>query len=216
MALTLYMHPLASFCQKVLIALYENEIPFEARLVDLMDEADAAHYKNLWPVGKMPLLRDHARDRTVPETSIILEYLARHYPGRTPLFPADPDLALQTRLWDRFYDLYVQEPMSKIVVDRIRPEGTHDAYGVEEAKGKLQVAYGMIEEQMATRTWAIGEDFTMADCAAAPALFYAELVVPFGDAHPKTAAYLARLRTRPSVARVIEEAKPYFHMFPRG
>ncbi|WP_394835687.1 glutathione S-transferase family protein [Pendulispora rubella] len=216
MALTVYLHPLASFCQKVLIALYENEIPFESRTVDLMDQADAAHYKNMWPVGKMPLLRDDARDRTVPETSIIIEYLARHYPGRTPLLPADPDLALQTRLWDRFYDLYVQDPMQKIVVDRIRPPGTSDAHGVAEAKGKLQIAYGMIEEQMATRTWAIGEDFTMADCAAAPALFYAELVAPFGDAHPKTAAYLERLRKRPSFARVVEEAKPYFHMFPRG
>jgi len=216
MALTVYLHPLASFCQKVLVALYENEIPFEARIVDLMDEADAAQYMRMWPVGKMPLLRDHARDRTLPETSIIIEYLARHYPGRTPLLPTDPDLALQTRLWDRFYDLYVQEPMSKIVVDRIRPAGTSDAHGVEEAKGKLNVAYGVIEEQMAHRTWATGEEFSMADCAAAPALFYADLVVPFGETHPKTAAYLARLRKRPSFARVVEEAKPYFHMFPKG
>ena len=123
MCLTLYMHPLASFCQKVLIALYENDTPFEPRIVDLADETSRAEFLKLWPIGKIPVLRDEARDRTIPESSIIIEYLAQHYPGKMQLVPADPDLARQTRLRDRFYDLYVQEPMQKIVTDRLRPGG---------------------------------------------------------------------------------------------
>jgi glutathione S-transferase len=198
--------------QKVLIALYENDTPFAPHLVDLGDPAAAAAYLDLWPVGKMPLLRDDARDRLVPETSIIIEYLDRHYPGRTPLLPAAGDLEI--RLRDRFYDLYVQEPMGKIVTDRIRPPGTNDHYGVNVAKAKLETAYAMIDREMATKVWATGDAFTMADCAAAPALFYANLVVPFGEAHANVAAYLARLKARPSVARVFAEAQPYFSMFP--
>jgi glutathione S-transferase len=215
MSLTLYFHPFASFCQKVLIALHENETPFEPQLVDLMNEASAAAYTKLWPVGKMPLLRDEARDRTIPETSIIIEYLERHYPGKTPLLPVDPELALQTRLRDRFYDLYVGEPMGKIVTDRIRPPGTSDGYGVEVAKKQLGTAYGMIEAEMDRKLWATGDSFSMADCAAGPSLFYANLVVPLGETHPNTAAYLDRLTRRPSFARVIEEARPYFSLFPR-
>jgi glutathione S-transferase len=216
MSLTLYSHPLASFCQKVLIALYENATPFESHLVDLGDAVSSAEFKRLWPIGKMPVLRDHARDRTIPESSIIIEYLAQHYPGRTPLLPADPELARQTRLRDRFYDLYVQEPMQKIVTDRLRPAGANDPFGVEQAKTLLRTAYGMIDEEMARRTWAMGDAFGMADCAAAPALFYAKLVVPFGDAHENVARYLDRLMERPSFARVVEEARPYFALFPQA
>src|SRR5262245_38217849 len=106
MALILYYHPLASFCWKVLIPLYENDTPVESRIVDLMDEASAAAFKRLWPIGKFPVLRDEARDATIPESSIITEYLDQHYPGRTRLVPADADLARQTRFRDRFYDLY--------------------------------------------------------------------------------------------------------------
>ena len=216
MSLTLYFHPLASFCQKVLIALYENETPFAPHLVDLGDEASAAEFKRLWPIGKMPVLRDEARDRTIPESSIIIEYLAQHYPGRTRLLPADPDRARQTRLRDRFYDLYVQEPMQKVVTDRLRPAGANDPFGVEQAKALLQTAYGMIDQEIATRTWAMGDAFGMADCAAAPALFYANLVVPFGNAHGNIARYLERLMQRPSFARVVEEARPYFRLFPQA
>jgi glutathione S-transferase len=216
MSLKLHFHPLASFCQKVLVALYENDTPFEPHLVDLGDEASAAEFKELWPIGKMPVLRDEARNRTIPESSIIIEYLAQHYPGRRRLLPADPDLARQTRLRDRFYDLYVQEPMQKVVTDRLRPAGAHDPFGVEQAKALLQTAYGMIDEEMATRTWAMGDGFSMADCAAAPALFYANLVLPFGDTHKNAARYLGRLMERPSFARVIEEARPYFALFPQS
>jgi len=216
MSLKLYFHPLASFCQKVLVALYENDTPFEPHLVDLGDATSSAEFKKLWPIGKMPVLRDEARDRTIPESSIIIEYLAQHYPGRTRLVPADADLARQTRLRDRFYDLYVQEPMQKVVADRLRPAGATDPFGVEQAKAVLQTAYGMIDRDMAARTWAMGDEFGMADCAAAPALFYANLVLPLEDAHGNVARYLDRLMQRPSFARVVEEARPYFGLFPQA
>jgi glutathione S-transferase len=121
MSLKLYFHPLSSFCQKALIALYENETPFEPHIVDLADETSSAEFKKIWPIGKFPVLRDEARDRTVPESSIIIEYLAQHYPGATQLVPADAELARQARMRDRFYDLYVNVPMQKVVTDRLRP-----------------------------------------------------------------------------------------------
>src|SRR5204863_5585060 len=169
----------------------------------------------LWPIGKFPLLRDAARDRDVPESSIIIEYLAQHYPGGVPLVPADPGLAWQTRLRDRLYDLYVNDPMQRVVGDRRRPAGQHDPLSVEEAKARLRAAYGVIEHDMATKTWAMGDAFSMADCAAAPSLFYANLVLPLGDTHSNAARYLERLMERPSFARVVKEAKPYFALFPQ-
>jgi glutathione S-transferase len=215
MSLKLYFHPLSSFCQKALIALYENGTPFEPRVVELADEASRAEFLKIWPVGKFPVLRDEARDRTIPESSIIIEYLAQHFPGRTRLVSADADLAWQVRLRDRFYDLYVNVPMQKVVTDRLRPAGQNDAHGVEQARALLATAIGVIDEEMAGKTWAMGEEFTMADCAAAPALFYADRVAPFGDTHGNVAAYLDRLKERPSFARALEEAKPYFRLFPQ-
>ncbi|MGH6902586.1 MAG: glutathione S-transferase family protein [Geminicoccaceae bacterium] len=215
MSLKLYFHPLSSFCQKALIAFYENDTPFEPQIVDLADEASRAGLTRIWPIGKFPVLRDEAKDRTIPESSIIIEYLAQHYPGRTQLVPDDPDLARQTRLRDRFYDLYVNVPMQKVVTDRLRPAGRNDPHGVAEARTLLRTACGMIEEDMATRTWAMGDGFSMADCAAAPALFYANKVMPFGDAHRNVAGYLDRLLARPSFARALEEAQPYFALFPK-
>jgi glutathione S-transferase len=215
MSLKLYFHPLSSFCQKVLIALHENDTPFAPHIVDLADETSAAEFKRIWPIGRFPVLRDDARDRTVPESSIIIEYLAQHYPGRVQLVPADAELARQTRMRDRFFDLYVNVPMQKVVTDRLRPAGSNDPHGVEEAKALLRAAIGMIEQDMATKTWAMGDAFSMADCAAAPALFYADKVTPFGDAQRSTAAYLNRLMKRPSFARALEEAQPYFKFFPQ-
>ena len=151
MSLKLYFHPLSSFCQKVLVALYENGTPFEPRIVDLGNAAAAAEFKKIWPIGKFPVLRDDARDRTVPESSIIIEYLDRHYPGGTRFLPADPDLARQTRMRDRFFDLYLQLPMQKIVGDRLRPPGKNDPFGVEQAKAQLQTALGMVDRDMATQ-----------------------------------------------------------------
>jgi glutathione S-transferase len=214
MSLKLYLHPLASFCHKALIAFYENGIPFEPVIVDLADETSSAAFRAIWPMAKMPVLRDEARDRTVAESTIVIEYLDAFYPGMTRFLPADPDAAWQTRMWDRFYDHYVQEPMQEIVTDRLRPAGKNDAYGVEQAKARLLRAYAVIEQEMAAKTWMMGAVFTLADCAAAPALFYANTVVPFGEAHSELTAYLGRLMARPSFARVVEEAEPYFRLFP--
>ncbi len=214
MALKLYFHPLASFCHKALIALYENRIAFERIIVDLRDEASRAAFRAIWPMAKMPVLRDEARHRMVAESTVIIEFLDAHYPGLTRFLPADADRAWQTRMWDHFYDHYVQEPMQKIVADRLRPAGKTDAYGMDLAKAQLDQAYGVMEQEMESKIWAIGDDFTLADCAAAPALFYANTVVPFAETHKNLAAYLDRLMVRPSFARVLEEAQPYFNLFP--
>lgn len=215
MSLTFYFHPLSSYCHKALIALYENETPFKPRIVDLGDQADRAAFAKVWPLCKFPVLRDDAKARTVPESSIIIEYLAQHYPGRTSLVPADADLALQTRLTDRFYDLDVHTHMQKIIGDRLRPANAKDPHGVEDAQARLRTAYDMIEKDMAGKTWSVGEAFSMADCSASPALFYANMVVPFVETYPNMAAYFERLKARPSYARVLKEAEPYFHLVPQ-
>jgi glutathione S-transferase len=214
MSLILYQHPLASFCHKVLIALYENGTHFESRIIDLGNEESRASLLRLWPIGKFPVLRDETLDSTVPETSIIIEYLDRHYPGPTRLLPPDPTDALCVRLWDRFFDHYVQEPMQKIVADKRRPEGQCDPQAVAEAEALLRTAYRMIEQQLDGKRWIVGDAFTMADCAAAPALFYAETLVSFGDQHVRLKQYYQRLLNRPSFARVLQEAMPYFHYYP--
>lgn len=214
MSLTLYMHPFASFCQKVLIALYENDTPFTPHFVDLGDPAHRSELTALWPFCRFPVLRDESRQKTIPESTIIIEYLARHHPGKLALVPSDPERAAETRAKDRFFDIYVDETMQKIVTDRIRPAGKNDPHGVEHARSLLQTAYGVLDGEMKSRTWAIGDEFTMADCAAAPALFYANLVLPFG-AHANVAAYFDRLMARPSFKRVVAEAEPFFKFFPR-
>lgn len=210
MAITLYFHPLASFCHKVLIALYERGIDFEKRLIDLGDEKDRAALQAIWPIGKFPVIRDHARGRDVPESSIIIEYLDHFYPGATALLPPEWEAAHDVRLWDRFFDNYVQGPMNAIVVDRI----TGSKGDMARERAALATAYRMIDERMASRQWIAGDTFSMADCAAAPALFYAATLVPFADGASHLAAYFERLMARPSVHRVLEEAKPYFSMYP--
>ncbi|WP_353474601.1 glutathione S-transferase family protein [Salipiger sp. H15] len=214
MTLTLYSHPLASYCHKVLIALYEAGTPFEAVTVDLGDPAAHARLLELWPVGKIPVLRDAARGVTLPEASIIIEHLDLFYPGPRPLLPADPETRLQARLWDRFFDLYVQGPMQKIVFDSFRPEAQKDRAGVEEAMAQLLVAYDLAERHLAGRTWAAGEEFGIADCAAAPALFFAGILHPFGEGHGALRGYFERLVARPSFRRVLLEAQPWFDNFP--
>ncbi|RWK12135.1 glutathione S-transferase family protein [Mesorhizobium sp.] len=214
MSLTLHFHPLASFCWKPLIALYENDTPFAPVIVDLGDEQSRAAFLEVSPTGKMPALRDDARNRTVLESTIVIEYLAACYPGPVELIPADTDLAIQVRQADRFYDFYVQEPMQKIVGDRLRPRDQTDPFGVEQARAQLRNSYAIIEREMEERTWAAGETFTMADCSGAPALFYANKVEPFGEKFPAVKRYHDRLLERPSFARVLEEAQPYFKLFP--
>lgn len=214
MSLVLHYHPLASFCHKVLIALYENDVAFVPQLVDLGDAAQRAEFLRVWPIGKFPVLRDEARQKTIPESSIIIEYLQQYYPGNVKLIPEAADDARETRLLDRFFDLYVHEPMQKIVTDRLRPGGSNDSHGVEHARKVMRTAFDMLEKDMAVRNWAMGESFGLADCAAAPALFYADKVMPLAGHHPNLARYLERLMQRPSYARVLNEAQPYFAMFP--
>lgn len=212
--LDLFYHPLASYCHKVLIGLYENETAFVPQKVDLLDAASSAAFFALWPVGKMPVLRDGNVGRVIPETTIILEYVDRRYPGPRPLFPEDPDLRLDARLWDRFFDLYVQTPVQTIVGDRLRAENERDAKGVADARGSLRTAYDVLEARMRDREWAVGDTFSVAECAAAPALFYGGILEPFATSHPNVAAYFERLVARPSFARVLGEARPYFELFP--
>lgn len=210
MSFTLLFHPLSSFCQKVLVGLYELEVPFTRQQVDLSSDSQRAALEKLWPMGRFPVLRDEARGRTVAESSIILEYLDG---ARGRLVPSDPERARECRLRDRFFDLYVNATMQKIVTDKLRPQAQHDRYGVEQARADLEKAYALADEWLREGPWALGDDFTMADCAAAPALFYARKVAPFGE-RPHLSAYFHRLDRRPSFARVLEEAKPYLELFP--
>jgi glutathione S-transferase len=212
-ALTLHYHPLSSYCQKVLIAIDVLGIEVDKRLLNLGDpEARAAHLA-LWPTGKMPLLVD--RLRPVPESSIIIEYLQRHHarPGHT-LIPDSPDAALDVRLWDRQFDLYVMTPMQALTADLLRPEGERDSRGVAQARGGLSSAYAFIDHHLEGRTWVSGDAFSMADCAAAPALFYAVTYMPLSPQHVHLAAYFERLMDHPSVALTIDQARPYFKFYP--
>jgi glutathione S-transferase len=213
MAFTYYYHPLASFCWKPLIAVYEAGVPIDLVVVNLGDPRDRADFLAVWPLGKFPVLVDSTSRETVPESTIIIEYLAERLPEAAKLLPQNATLRREARLLDRIFDHDVQEPMQKIVGDRIRPQGRRDPFGVAQAHEDIRTAYLMLETRLEGRPWAAGEAFSLADCAAAPALFYADKVEPLG-AHAGLAAYLERLLARPSFARVIEEARPYFHLFP--
>lgn len=212
MSLTLYAHPFASYCWKTLIALYENATPFTYRVVD--DAAGWAELESLWPIKKFPLLRDD--DSTIVESSIIVEYLMHRHPGPTRLIPAGDDASLHARFMDRFFDNYVMTPMSTLVADRMRAESDRDARGVADARKMLDVAYGWLEKNFTPDGWASGGAFSVADCSAAPALFYSDWVHPLGDRFPAVLAYRHRVLARPSVARVVNEARPYRKLFPQG
>jgi len=214
MELKLYYHPLASFCHKVLIALYEKGIEFTPVVVDFGNPQSVAEFRAVWPMAKMPALVDEERGRTVAETTIVLEYLEQRFEREPRLLPADADAALQVRFWDRFHDFYVELPMQRVVADQLRDEGSRDPIGVEQARGQLREAYGVLDAEMAGKTWIAGDYFSIADCAASPALFYANTLEPIDAGYKNLRAYLARLMQRPAYARVLEEAKPYFDMFP--
>ena len=181
MSLTLYAHPFAAYCWKPLIALYENATPFAYRVVE--DAAGWAELESLWPIKKFPLLRDGGS--TIVESSIIVEYLMRHYPGPALMIPQDPDAALQVRFMDRFFDNYVMTPMQTLVADRMREQSERDAKGAADARKTLDIAYGWLETQLAPDTWAAGSEFSLADCSAAPALFYSDWVHPIGNQRPR-------------------------------
>jgi glutathione S-transferase len=208
----LYAHPFSSYCWKVLIALYENETPFEWRLLE--DEASWAELAAIWSIKRMPVLVDG--ERTLIEASVIIEYLAMYHSGPVELIPSDPHAALRVRFLDRFFDNYVMTPMQAIVADFLRPETERDPRTVSDAKAKLDNAYRWIEDTIPADGWAMGECFTLADCAAAPSLFYADWVHPIAETLPNARAYRTRLLAHSSVARVVDEARPYRAYFPPG
>ena len=210
MSLTLYYHPLSSFCHKVLVALYENDVEFQRRVIDFGNPADRGELQAIWPICKFPVIRDHSRKRDLPEATIIIEFLDHFYPGEHRLIPTEWEDALDARLWDRFCDNYLQLPMQHIVADRI---GGSKGDTTRE-RATLTSAYDLLERRMSSRIWISGKAFSLADCAAAPALFYANIVQPFPDEFIHVRAYFDRLTQRPSVARVLKEAKPYLAMFP--
>jgi glutathione S-transferase len=212
MALVLYSHPFSSYCQKVLIALYENGTPFTVRL--LQDAQGFAELAALWPHRKFPVLVD--ADVTVVESSIIIEHLMLYHPGAARLIPEGPAAALRTRFMDRFFDHYVMTPMTRIVGDALRDPGSRDPRGATDARAQLDVSYQWLDAAMKDRHWASAEEFTLADCAAAPSLFYADWVHEIDRQHANLRAYRARLLHRPSVARAVDEARPYRNLFPLG
>ena len=213
MSLVLHQHPFASYCQKVLIALYELDLAFSTHLV--ADADDRAELASLWPMATIPVLRDESADLILPESTTIIEYLDVAGDDGSRLIPADPGEALQARLWDRFFDQHVATPMQKIVVDSLRPEGRNDPQGVIEARSALDTAYTLLDAHLTDRTWATGATFTIADCAAAPALFYNRAVHRWDqDGQRNVTRYYRDLMARPSVARVVDEARPWREIFP--
>lgn len=214
MTLKLYAHPFSSYCQKALVALYENGTRFEWRLLSHDNPQVLEEFAALWPLKRFPVLVDE--DRTVIEASIIIEYLELHYPGPTRLIPADPMAAIEVRTMDRFFDNYISTPQQKIVFNTLRSEADRDPYGVTEARSMLDSAYGWLDKVMADREWAAGDHFSLADCGAAPFLFYADWTHRIDASFANVIAYRQRLLARPSFARAVDEARPYRPLFPLG
>jgi glutathione S-transferase len=212
MSLTLYAHPFAAYCWKVLIALYENETPFTYRVIE--DAAGWTELESLWPIKRFPLLRDGTK--LIAESSIIVEHLMVHHSDSASLIPEHVEAALTVRFMDRFFDNYVMTPMQTLVADRMRTEIERDPKRVTDARTLLDVAYGWLEKPLTQHVWAAGREFTLADCAAAPALFYADWVHPIGERFPGVRDYRKRVLARPSVARTVNEARPYRKLFPLG
>lgn len=214
MTLQLFAHPFSSYCWKVLIALRENDTPFTFRMLDADHPDNGAELVRRWPVARFPLLVDG--DATIMEATSIIEYLAVHHPGPVPMIPTDPVAALPVRRFDRIFDNHVMTPTQTIVFDALRPEGARDAYGVEKARTALDTIYAWLDSALDAGPWAAGKAFSMADCAAAASLFYADWVQPIAPQHERLRAYRARLLARPRIARIVDEARPYRPYFPLG
>lgn len=212
--LKLFYHPLSSYSWKALIALYENGTAFTPFEVEFGNPNAQAALKAAWPMERFPVLEDHARGAILPESSVVIEYVSLHYPGNFDPIPENADAAIETRLMDRIFDNFVMTPMQTVVFGRIRPDGKRDFFVEEQARAGLAKVYDLIEGRIDGRQWAAGDAFTLADCAGAPSLYYADKIVPFRASHPVLAAYIGRLEARPSFARVLKEAAPYAHMFP--
>jgi glutathione S-transferase len=214
MALQLYFHPFSSYCQKALIALYENGTAFEPRVLDGPDGEVTRELAELWPMKRFPVLVDEGR--MIIEASCIIEYLGLHHPGPVRLIPEDAKAAIEVRMMDRFFDNYVSTPQQKIVFDALRPEGVRDPHGVAEARAMLDTSYAWLDKVMAQREWAAGDRFSLADCAAAPFLFYADWTHRIGEQHAHVLAYRRRLLARSSFVRAVDEARPFRPYFPLG
>lgn len=214
MALELYAHPFSSFCQKALVALYENGTPFDYVMLSPENPSAIEKLQSLWPMGKFPMLVDEGRP--IHEATIIIEHLQAFHPGPVRLIPDDPKFAVEVRFMDRFFDNYISTPQQKLVFDALRKPEDRDPKGVEDAKRMLEKAYGWLDDHIAGREWAAGDGFSLADCAAAPALFYADWSHPIPDRFAGARAYRRRLNGRPSFARAIDEARPYRQFFPLG
>ncbi len=214
MSLKLYAHPFSSYSQKALIALYENATPFEFRMLSPDMPDIGAAFAALWPLRRFPILVDEGR--LVFEATIVIEHLALHHPGTVRLIPDDASAALDVRMMDRFFDNYVSTPQQRIVFDNIRPPESRDPFGVDDARQMLDTAYRWLDGRMADREWASGNSFSLADCAAAPALFYADWTHPIAASWTNVHAYRRRLLARPSFARAVDEARPYRPLFPLG
>ena len=214
MSLALYGHPFSSYTQKALIALYENDTPFEFRCIGPDTPEHVADWQQRWPMGKFPLLVDG--ERQFAETSIIIEYLHLAYPGRVRLLPDDPAAALEVRFLDRYFDLHVMDAMQVAVSSKLGQIPMKPEDGLKLAKARLERAYGWLEGALAGKTWAAGEAFTLADCAASPSLFYADWVHRIPETYPALRAYRARLLARPAFARAVDEARYFRPLFPLG
>lgn len=214
MAIEFYAHPFSSYCQKVLTALYENDTPFTYRILDSEHPEAMAELAARWPMKRFPMLLDAGR--SLHEATIIIEYLHVHHPGPVRLIPDDADIAIEVRFMDRFFDNYIQTPQQAIIFNALRKPEQRDQKGISDAYAALETAYGWLEQRMADRKWAADDTFSMADCSAAPALFYADWTHPMSAAFPNVRAYRSRLNARPSFARAVEEARPYRSYFPLG
>jgi glutathione S-transferase len=210
--LQLFSHPFSSYCQKVLVALWENDVPFTYR--NLEDSEAATERASLWPLGRFPVLLDQGE--TIAESSIIIDHLDLHHTGPVRLIPEDKRAALEVRFMDRFFDKYVMDAMSKPVFEAIKGEAGRKDLAMAEAQQALDTAYAWLEERLKDRVWAAGKDFTMADCAAAPSLFYADWVHQISPRFGRLRNYRAQLLARPSFARAVEEGRPYRSYFPLG
>jgi glutathione S-transferase len=214
MVIQLFGHPFSSYTWKAEIAFYENDTPFEFRMVDPEHPENGAELSRRSAVGKFPLLVDG--DTAVFEATAIIEYIEAEHPGPVRLIPANPEAAVKVRMMDRVFDNYVMNVMTVMVGNALRPEEHRDPYGVERARADLDRIYAWLDGELAGRDWACGADFTLADCAAAPSLFYADWVHPIAEKHTALKAYRGRLMARPSVARCIDDARPYRAYFPLG
>lgn len=214
MSLVLHAHPLSSYCQKVLLGLGENGVAFDYRKIDFGEPVHAAELERLWPMKRIPILV--ADGRTIVESSIILEHVDRKYPGRTKLIPDDAAAALEARFMDRIFDCYVMTPMQAIVFEALRPADARDPFGVAKARKDLDTIYAWLDAKLDGREWAAGPAFSLADCAAAPSLFYADWTQPIPAEFTRLKAYRARLLARPAFKAIVDDARPYRNLFPLG